>query len=348
MQGIPMIIKTVSFTDEGKKTENLLKEKIPDVLWLQKNGGEQLEDWTEDAFSKRVPLIFVSAAGIAVRAVAPFVRDKLSDSPVVVVDEKCRFALPLLSGHFGGANDIARLIEEKTGAQAVITTATDVEGKFAADVFALKNSLQIMDRGGIKKVSSKILRNEKIRIWISGGIKISSSARKNVPEEIEIMSQKDEPYFADIKIAYDVSPDKECTLFLRPKNLCVGIGCRKGKNFAELKPFLIQTFQEKGFNIDEISRFSSIDIKKNEIGLLELAQFFNVPFLTFPASALLCAEGEFSESEFVAKTTGVPNVCERAAVLSGGDGAVLLLRKTARNGMTLAVARKKAEVITWK
>lgn len=343
-----MIIKIVSFTDEGKKTENLLKEKIPDVLWIRKNAGETLAAWTGDAFSKRIPLIFVSAAGIAVRAAAPFVKDKFSDSPVVVVDEKCRFALPLLSGHFGGANDIARLIAAKTGAQAVITTATDVEGKFAADVFAGKNSLQIMSRGGIKKVSSKILKSEKIRIWISGGIEISSFAQKNIPDEIEIMRQKDEPFFADIKIADAVSPDKECSLFLRPKNLCVGIGCRRGKNFADLKSFLMQTFQEKGFNIDEISRFSSIDIKKNETGLLELAQFFNVPFQTFPACALLCAEGEFSESEFVEKTTGVPNVCERAAVLSGGDGAVLLLRKTAHNGMTLAAARKKAEIITWR
>ena len=98
-----MIAKIVSFTDEGKKVENLLKEKIPEIVWRQKSESENLREWTADAFSKRIPLVFVSAAGIAVRTVAPFVKDKLSDSPVVVVDEKCGFAVPVLSGHFGGS-----------------------------------------------------------------------------------------------------------------------------------------------------------------------------------------------------------------------------------------------------
>ena len=89
-----MIAKIVSFTDEGKKVENILKEKIPEIVWRQKSESENLREWTADAFSKRIPLVFVSAAGIAVRTVAPFVKDKLSDSPVVVVDEKCGFAVP--------------------------------------------------------------------------------------------------------------------------------------------------------------------------------------------------------------------------------------------------------------
>ena len=348
---ISMIAKIVSFTDEGKKVENLLKEKIPEIVWRQKSESENLGDWTADAFSKRIPLVFVSAVGIAVREVAPFVKDKLSDSPVVVVDEKCGFAVPVLSGHFGGANDIARLIAEKTGAKAVITTATDVEGKFAADVFARKNSLQIMNRDGIKKVSSKILKNEKIKFWIESGIKILESAEKNLPDEIEIIRQKDEPEAADIKICGQISSEKNCSLWLRPKNLCIGIGCKKGKTFAELKSFLMQTFQKKGFNIEEISCFSSIDIKKNEAGLLELAQFFGVPFLTFSSSELENAEGDFSESEFVRKITGVPNVCERAAALSCGknaEKAELLLKKTCGNGITLAVSRKNAEIKTWR
>ena len=346
-----MIAKIVSFTDEGKKVENILKEKIPEIVWRQKSESENLREWTADAFSKRIPLVFVSAAGIAVRTVAPFVKDKLSDSPVVVVDEKCGFAVPVLSGHFGGANEIARLIAEKTKATAVITTATDVEGKFAADVFARKNSLQIMNRDGIKIVSSKILKNEKIKIWIESGIKILESAEKNLPGEIEIIRQKDGPEAADIKICGQISSEKNCSLWLRPKNLCVGIGCKKGKTFAELKSFLMQTFQEKGFNIEEISCFSSIDIKKNEAGLLELAQFFGVPFLTFSSSELENAEGDFSESEFVRKITGVPNVCERAAALSCGknaEKAELLLKKTCGNGITLAVSRKNAEIRTWR
>ena len=110
-------------------------------------------------------MIFVSAAGIAVRAIAPWVKDKMTDPPVVSVDEATRFVIPLLSGHVGGANELARRIADWLGAVPVITTATDVNGKFAVDLFAAAYHMKIMDRKEAKNISAAVLDGKKIGVF---------------------------------------------------------------------------------------------------------------------------------------------------------------------------------------
>lgn len=359
-----MILKIVSFTDKGRKTENLLKQELSGEIWISRQDDENLSDFVRDAFFKRLPIVFVSAAGIAVREISPFVRDKLSDSPVLVIDERGKFVVPILSGHFGGANEIAKMISEKIGVVPVITTATDVENKFAVDVFARKNQLKILNRASIKKVSAKILKGEKLSLWVNPKIIIGEDLKKNPPQEltvIEVAEMSKIAQLPDIVINFEQnlhSCDAERkkaeaisesdTLFLSPKTLCVGIGCKKGKTFEELKDFLESTLENlRHCEFNSIASISSIDIKKNETGLLTLAQFLNVPFLTFSAEELKGAKGDFSESDFVEKVTGVSNVCERAAVLAAGGGEKLLLKKTSSNGMTIAVSEKIPKIKTW-
>lgn len=357
-----MILKLVSFTEEGRKIQNLLKQKLPDEIWISRQENENLPGFVRDAFSKRLPLVFVGAAGIAVRTVSPFVRDKLSDSPVLVIDERGKFVIPILSGHFGGANEIAKMIAEKIGAVPVITTATDVENKFAVDVFARKNQLKILNRNAIKKVSTKILKGEKLSLWVNPKIKVGENLKKNLQHDVALNLFQELHQNGNFDIVIDFEQNlhncdterrkaesipESVALFLSPKTLCVGIGCKKGKTFEELKNFLLRTLAENHLSIEEIASLSSIDIKKNETGLLTLAQFLNVPFLTFSAEELKDAKGDFSESDFVEKVTGVSNVCERAAVLAAGDGAKLLLKKTSSNGMTIAAAEKIPQIKTW-
>ena len=102
-----------------------------------------MEEWAARAFGRSEALVFVGAAGIAVRAIAPCLRHKSTDPAVVVVDEAGRYAVPILSGHLGGANDLARRIAALTGAEAVLTTATDVNGVFAADQWARRQGLLV-------------------------------------------------------------------------------------------------------------------------------------------------------------------------------------------------------------
>ena len=152
-----MRIKILYFTDKGKALAEKIKEGLSghDAVIVPK--GVPIAFVCGDAFADKEALVFVGAAGIAVRAIAPYVRDKLTDPPVIVTDENGNFVIPILSGHVGGANSLALEVAEVLEAQPVITTATDVSGAFSVDLFARENDLRIANREGIAKVSSSAL-----------------------------------------------------------------------------------------------------------------------------------------------------------------------------------------------
>ncbi len=338
-----MIICACFFTENGKLLLDRLKREMPEITWLVRNAEENLKDWAKSAFEKHLPLLFIGAAGIAVRTIADFVSNKLEDSPVLVMDEKGRFVIPLLSGHMGGANELAALISSRINAQSVVTTATDVEAKFAVDVFAKNNGLKIINKDGIKQISAKVLKNEKLAVWVNPEICIKD---KNVPECLTLITEKKRSAYADIVIDLPRSVPlnkEECTLQLVPCLYCAGLGCKKGKPFEELNQFLTANFAKT----ELLYAVASIDLKQNELGLMTLAQYHHVPFVTFSSEKLKQAKGSFSESEFVEKTTGVSNVCERAAVLCAGKNSKLILKKIAENGMTLAVAEREPVIADW-
>lgn len=351
-----MILKIVSFTPRGEEIEQLIKEKMADDVFLSKKDSESLDKWTADAFKKRLPVVFIGAVGIAVRVISPYVTNKLFDSPVIVLDELGKFVIPVLSGHVGGGNEIARKIASSTGAFPVISTATDLEKKFAVDVFAVKNQLMILNRDRIKTVSSKILNGGGLKVYLSPGIKIDGPLLENLPEGLTLFRERNDIADFDVEIdsylslicKYDLESEDINALLLTPRRFSVGIGCKKGKSFSQLRKFVEAVFEENYLDLADIASFSSIDLKAKEKGLLILSQYFNVPFYTFPAGELESVQGEFSSSDFVKDVTGVSNVCERAAVLSSeGDCSDLAVKKTSYDGMTLAVAVRKPKITTW-
>lgn len=339
-----MIICVVSFTKNGKEKEAELKKLFPEIIWISNFSHSNLHDFVKNAFSKKLPILFISSCGITVREISPYIKNKFSDSPVLVMDEKSKFIIPILSCHLGGANKIAKNLSAKLSAFPVITTATDVQEKFSIDVFAKNNGLIILNRDGIKKISSKILNNEIISVWINEKINYS---KLDVPKCFKIISPNEDFKFADVKI--DFAKEKtNCILQLRPKLYCVGIGCKKNKSFEELYDFLKRILIEN-LNLmpDEVSSISSIDIKKSEMGLLILSQFLNIPFYTYSTEKLNSVEGNFSESDFVKKITGISNICERAAKLSSGEDGKIILKKTSFNGMTIALAKQESINLNW-
>ena len=195
------IIKACCFTEKAKDLLEKLRSSLPEIIWLPLENKEELNQWTKDAFEKSVPLLFISAAGIAARIISPFVKDKISDSPVLVMEEEGKFIIPILSGHLGNANQIARMISKTTGAQAVITTATDVNEKFSIDNFAKANGFRIVNRHGIKKVSAKILNGEKINVYIDEEIAVKDS---NIPKEIVLVK---EITLSDVAITTEEIPE---------------------------------------------------------------------------------------------------------------------------------------------
>lgn len=340
-----MIIKVCAFTDGGRATMHRIFDDWDDVVAVYRE-HEDLSAWTQDAFSKRIPIVYIGACGIAVRHISPYVNDKMKDSAVIVVDEKGEYVIPILSGHVGGANQIARTIAKRINAQAVITTGTDVNNTFSVDEFAKRNGLIIANKDGIRYVSSKILRGEEVTFYIDDNISVIDYS---VPDNIRIMT--DYSNEADVVIG---KRDVKCALRLIPKEYILGIGCKRGKTFVEIyrtiDSFLSKNEELKGLlgdNLINVSAFATIDIKKKEIGLLEYASYHNIPLITYSSKELESIKGDFSCSEFVKDITGVSNVCERAAMCAAGEGGKLVYKKMAGDGVTLAVAKRIVSIEKW-
>ena len=295
-----------------------------------------VSDWAGERMRRRRAMLFIGACGIAVRSIAPHLKDKLSDSPVLVMDELGKYVIPVLSGHIGGANRLALLLAERMGAEPIITTATDLNGSFAVDLFARENGLRIMDRRKIAEISSKVLSGQKITMAIEEK-RLEPGSRP--PEEVRLVYRPPEGH-----VDVEVSSGRErvdASLSLRPREYVIGMGCRKGKPAEDIDAFIREKLEEAGICAGQVAALASIDLKRQEQGFLSWCEKEGLPFLTCSAEALQKVEGSFHGSDFVKERTGVDNVCERAALCACGPGGKLIVKKCARDGMTIAIAKRE-------
>ena len=234
-----MQVSVISFTKNGLELSKKIEKAFGDwqiklytkykIEGLENSSSisyvsQGISEWAGEQMGQKNALVFIGACGIAVRAIASYVKDKLQDSPVLVMDEQGNYVIPLLSGHIGGANDIANILAERLQATPVITTATDVNRRFAVDLFAQKNGLKIVNKDGIAKISSKILDGKTITVAIEEG---HWDGVGIVPEQIEIVDL-DSEIEKDIVIKTENEMDK-AELILQPKEYIIGIGCKRGK-----------------------------------------------------------------------------------------------------------------------
>lgn len=291
----------------------------------------RLADWAAAAFASAQGLVFIGACGVAVRAVAPLLRGKTVDPAVVVVDERAQFVIPLLSSHLGGGNQLARQIAAHTGATLVLTTATDVNGRFAVDSWARAQRLAVLEPQRIKMVSSRILQE----------LPVGIASEFPLPEALpEGLTTADAPVGIDLAVHF--RPDRyPVTLHLAPRILYLGIGCRQGVSCAAITQAVESVFAREHLYPQAVWAVCTIDRKGGEPGLLEFCRRWGLPLLTFSSSELAALPGEFSASPFVQQTVGVDNVCERAAVAGCGGKGECLCRKTACDGVTVAVVKKQ-------
>ena len=332
-----MNIAIFSFTKNGSclnvrlmdilKQNNILSYTLPkymidDRMTALINLKETVEaHFTDDA------IIFIGATGIAIRSISPYVKDKFSDPAVLVIDELGRYVIPLLSGHVGGANELAEYIGGAINATPVITTATDINGVFAVDVFAKKYNLIISSRKLAKDVSAALLDKEPVDIDSDIiEIDVSDIKKKLNPTDVK----------CELRVRITDKIYESNVLTLIPKSIYIGVGCKKDTDAKEMLDFVKEVFISFGIDIRAIKSIGSIDIKKNEKAINELAKSLSVPFLTFSKEELNAVEGEFNESEFVRNTVGVGNVCERAVMIQCKK---LISGKIARGGMTIAIGR---------
>ncbi len=329
-----MKVSIIAFTDNGMdiayKLSNSLSESN-DVDFTRCGKGA-LSTWTEEHFSTNDALIFIGAIGIALRAIAPYIKTKTKDSAVVVVDELGQFSIPILSGHIGGANELALQISKYLGSIPVITTATDINKVFAVDTWAKSQGLQILNPECIKLVSSKLLKGESVHV------KSDYPIQGNFPKNVYLNDLEDSRVGYDVIITHK-DLENECkndTLLLVPQIITVGIGCRKDIIFEAIESSILNILESENYHILSINALASIDKKANEKGILEFAKKYDLPFNTYSAEELNSLEGDFTKSEFVKSVVEVDNVCERSAVIE--SNGKLIRRKDTCDGAGVTVA----------
>ena len=327
-----------AFSRQGCRTARRIMEACPDVTWqsytMERFSESGFSPITSkcygESFSSAEALAFVGSCGIAVRKIAPYVHDKRTDPAVVCVDELGTFVIPLLSGHIGGANALARRIAEHLHATAVITTATDVNRRFSVDTWATEHGCAISSMKLAKAVSAAVLE---------GDIPFKSdfSVVENLPNGI---IPGESGHLGIYLTVTDVEPFEK-TLRLIPKRLHLGIGCRRGTEKEAIQTAVEQVFRAHHLDCRAVRSAASIDLKKDEEGLLSFCREQNIPIRFYSAEELKAVSGDFTPSAFVQTITGVDNVCERSALIGAEK---LIVRKTACHGVTVAVAMEKWEV----
>ena len=350
-----------------------------------------------DAYFGQVDaIVFVTASGIAVRSVAEHLAHKSEDPAIVCMDECGKHVISLVSGHAGGANALTQMLADVMWATPVITTATDVEGRFSIDDYARKHNLVVTDWAKAKAISAEVLAVGAEPVWIEEPVvaqgeekraceirKKQKSTGTDVGEiendgcenevdgcgnridgsENEIDGCKNRIDESENKVdgcenrvdvkrlqigSYqvivtprDILPDEK-TMQLIPRCIVAGIGCKKGTSSDKIEHAVQEAFAKAGLRMEALCAVASIDLKKEEAGLLEFCETRNVPFETYAAEELQAVPGTYSASEFVSGVTGVDNVCERSAVKyaseHGANDGELLLRKQAQDGVTVALS----------
>lgn len=315
-----------AFTDDGVRTALKLQRALGGSVFAParfaacegaRSMDAPLAEWTAQHFHSARALVFVSAAGIAVRAIAPLLEGKTSDPAVVCLDDLGRNVIPLLSGHLGGANELASRIAAITGGNAVVTTSTDVHGITAADSWAREQGMAVENPAAIRDVSGAMLAS-----WPGQNVGVA------ITEE-------------------NVSPPWPVTLLLRPKNLVLGVGSKRGISQTDLDAAIADFLAGAGVSLLSLASVASIDLKKEEPAIVDWCAAKKLAYRTYAAAELdeaECTGCDFSASERVRAVTGTDNVCERAAVLAAqklaeGGRVALMRSKAIYPGITLALAK---------
>lgn len=289
---------------------------------------KKLKEETGELFQKYESLLFIMATGIVVRCIAPYIINKQTDPAVLVADEKGTFIISLLSGHLGGANTLTEEIAQKINAKPVITTASDVNNLPSVDMFAQKHGLEIYSMEEAKNVTALIVDHKLISIKNEHG-KINTS----IP-----FSQVSENNAGTIIITNISNLESNKTIaHLIPKNIYIGIGCRRDTAFEALQEFLDEQLQILNINKKAIKQFASAWVKEDEECLLELSRRTGIAITFFSQDAIREVEHQFECSDFVRKTIGVGCVAEPSAMLAANAKGKFLLKKTKKNGITLSI-----------
>lgn len=353
---IAVVAVTKQGMEKGENIKRILVDKghqvllyVPGKHSLLKLPGKRmpfrkpLKEVIPDLMKEYDALVCIMALGIVVRLIAPEIRDKRKDPAVVVMDERGQNVISVLSGHWGGANELTKEIAAAVGANPVITTATDIHGLPAIEMLAKQRGWGVEPFSAVRKVNAAIVNSEIVYFYCD------ELMDTLLPENIRCFSveQYNPREFKEVVRVVvtnkSLNAENKDTLFLRPKNLVVGLGCRRGVSKEKLKEAVLKGLAKAGLALESVREFASVEVKADEPGLRELSEEWNIPIRFFSISEINGVfvedhENKLTRSDTVKEKIGVDGVCEPAALLAAKKNGRLILTKMSQQGVTVAIA----------
>ena len=337
-----MKIAIISVSKKGQELAFDLKNKLDSDSTIIKC------DLYHKNVKKCIPILFyeydaiiaVMASGILIRSIAPLVESKVTDPAVINIDDNGKFVISALSGHLGGANELAGKVAGLIDATPVITTSTDVNKKLGIDVLAKDLYLSIDNTKEILHFNKAILEGREISLTVNPDMNFDYlfDYLNNVTLEINVSIEYSPKVNTDeIHVSFD---DHEMTL--KERKIVVGIGCRRGKECRFIYDGLKKSLDDLKILHSRVNLLASAEIKKDEKGILELSKKLNIPVEFVEIDKLkLFESSDVSKSEFVYSKFGIYGVCEPSALIMAGFDSELIYKKTSYDGVTIAVAISK-------
>ena len=349
-------IAIIAVTEKGKNTAEKIALELENVdVFFQKRGIKEL---TGELFNKYECIIFVSACGIAVRCISPFLKSKSEDPAVLVVDDNGNNVISLLSGHIGGANEITLKIADVLNANPVITTSTDTNKKGALDVIVSKIGGYVENlRKSAKLVNSYLVDDKRVGIYFDSDYEsekdsLNLSGFELIDEKTEIdaiakldalVSVTDKLRCWVDEIIYNIKKDneeKEDLIYIKlvPRRIALGMGCRKNTETEKMIEEFSIFSALNNIHPTAIVKTGSLIIKKDEKCMIDLSKALCAEFNLFDVDEICTCDYMFDKSEFVKKNTGVYSVAQPSAYLLSGN---VISDKYKNNGTTFAFGRMK-------
>lgn len=331
-----MNVAIIGLSLGGSKKAKYLRDKTGYDLYLSlkhkekvqsDNYFEDLDKLVENLFASYDAIIFIMAIGIVVRKISPYIKNKTVDPAIIVMDEKFKNVIPILSGHIGGANDLSLAIASIVGANPVITTASDVLNKMAVDSFSMKYDLVIDNMVDAKDITARIVDNLKVGLYSSYPYEYKAS-------NVYRVDSLDKYKYNIIISSKNIKKDN--SVLLIKKELVLGIGCRKDTCPLKLEKTIINFLKDYNYHIKAIKKLATVDIKKDEKAILTFSKKYNIELEIISREEIKKVEDRFESSAFVKKTIGVGSVSEPVAYLSSNKGECLV-KKHKLDGITLSI-----------
>lgn len=328
-----MKIAILSITNQGKKISNTLNEKLkenPKILHI-KQYHKNIKQAVKETFTTYDCIIAIMASGIIIRTIAPYIKSKLTDPAILLIDDNANYTISLLSGHMGGANDLTREIAEILNSTPIITTSTDVNQKEGIDQIAKQYYYKLENPENIKHINRALVDNKKPTLKIP-------------PKHKYIINEK-------LKKSYNIQPNNKTdtiiasvnqhTVTLHPQKLVMGIGARRNIKQQKVEQAIKKACKTLNIPEERIDEYTTVDIKQNEEGILETIKKQEKPLKIVPKKEIETYKNkQCTKSDFVMKQFGIQGVCEPTCLITNKNSE-LIFKKTAYDGVTIAVSKSK-------